>query len=44
MHFNSIKEVDLYILAKCKQNKEYLSTTQNLVKSFKDIYRNNNLG
>ena len=43
MHFNSIKEVDSYILERCKQNKEYLSTTQNFIKSFKEIYRNNNL-
>ena len=37
MHFNSIKEVDSYILERCKQNKEYLSTTQNFIKSFKEI-------
>ena len=43
MHFNSVKELDSYILEEYKQNKEYLSTNQNFIKSFKEIYRNNNL-
>ena len=43
MHFNSVKELDSYVLEECKQNKEYLSTNQNFIKSFKEIYTNNNL-
>ena len=43
MHFNSVKELDSYLLEECKQNKEYLSTIQNFIKSFTEIYTKNNL-
>ena len=39
MHYNSVKE----LLEECKQNKDYLSINQNFIKSFKEIYTNNNL-